>query len=140
MWVGWLVLSTLVEVAGQQPGFIRDSLETYILKGMADWQIPGLALTIVKDGQVVIQKGYGVQQVEEPGATPAKVDAHTLFLIASNTKLFTATALAKLHEEKKLDLDKPLTQYLPDFALYDPAASRLVTIRDLLSHRLGTSS
>ena len=137
IWAGLLLLMTMAEGFSQQPTFIRDSLETYIHKGMKDSQIPALAITIVKDGHIVLQKGYGVQQVDDPSRL---VDENTLFLIASNTKLFTATALAQLEKDKKINLDESVLKYLPTFALYDTTATRLVTIRDLLSHRLGTSS
>jgi CubicO group peptidase (beta-lactamase class C family) len=116
--------------------FVADSLDTYVRRGMADWQIPGLAIAIVKDGKVVVSKGYGVREVGR--AEP--VDENTLFFIASNTKLFTATALAKLADEKKLSLDEKVTRYLPDFRLFDPNATALVTVRDLLCHRLGTKT
>ncbi|WP_300599328.1 serine hydrolase domain-containing protein [Niabella sp.] len=82
----------------QTPAFITDSLDSYIQRGMKEWQIPGLAIAIVKDGQVILQKGYGVRQVNKPD----KVDENTLFMIASNSKLFTGTAIAKLDHEKKL--------------------------------------
>lgn len=122
--------------ASSRPAFVTDSLDAYIRRGMADWQIPGLAIAIVKDGKVVVSKGYGVREV----GRPEPVDENTLFLIASNTKLFTGTALAKLDEEKKLSLNDRVTNYLPDYQLYDPTATQLVTIRDLLCHRLGTKT
>lgn len=82
---------TVQAFAQHQPSFISDSLDTYIKRGMADWQIPGLAIAIVKDGKVIVSKGYGVREVgrHEP------VDENTLFFIASNTKLFTGTAIAR---------------------------------------------
>ena len=95
--------------------FITDSLDSYVRRGMQRWDIPGLAVVVVKDGQIVAQKGYGVREVGKPDA----VDAQTLFMIASNTKLFTGTALAKLDGEKKISLDDRVTKYLPDFRLYD---------------------
>ncbi len=113
--------------------FITDSLDSYVRRGMRLWDIPGLAVVVVKDGQVVAQKGYGVREVGKP----APVDAQTLFMIASNTKLFTGTALAKLDGEKKISLDDRVTKYLPDFRLYDSTSTRLVTVRDLMSHHLG---
>lgn len=119
-----------------QPGFIGDSLDAYIREGMKDWNIPGLALVIVKDGQVVYRKGFGVKDI----TTKAPVDENTLFLIASNTKLFTGTALANLANNSKLSLDDKVTKYFPDYQLYDKAATELVTIRDLLSHRIGTKT
>lgn len=116
--------------------FVRDSLDAYIRRGMTDWHIPGLAIAIVKDGKVVVSKGFGVR--EAGGKEP--VDENTLFLIASNTKLFTGTAIANLDAQKKLSLNDKVTNYLPDFQLYDPAATQLVTVRDLLSHHLGTKT
>ncbi|GAB2956954.1 serine hydrolase [Hymenobacter coalescens] len=116
--------------------FVADSLDQYIQRGMRQWQIPGLAVVVVKDGQVVVSKGYGVRAVGKP----EPVDANTLFLIASNTKLFTGLALANLEQEKKLSLNDKVTQYLPDFQLYDPTSTQLVTVRDLLGHHLGTKT
>lgn len=119
-----------------QPSFIRDSLDNYIREGMKDWNIPGLSIVIVKNGQVVYMKGFGVKDIQ----TNAPVDEHTLFFIASNTKLFTATALANLDYNKKLSLNDKITKYFPDYRLYDTNTTRLVTIRDLLSHRIGTKT
>src|SRR5882724_10955409 len=81
----------------QTPGFISDSLDRYIADGMKDWQVPGLVLVIVQDGKVVLAKGYGVKNIvsKEP------VTENTLFMIASNTKLFTATCLAQLEYDKQ---------------------------------------
>ena len=70
----------------QGTAFIRDSLDGYIQKGLNDWNLPGLAVVIVKDGKIVWMKGYGVRDIE----TKKPVDENTLFMIASNTKLFTA--------------------------------------------------
>ena len=76
----------------QTPSFITDSLESYVEKGLKDWDLPGLSIVVVKDGKVVIMKGYGVRDIN----TKQPVDVNTLFMIASNTKLFTGTALALL--------------------------------------------
>ena len=100
---------------------------------MKSFDVPGLALAVVKDGTVVVAKGYGVRKLGGP--TP--VDAKTLFGIASNTKVFTATALGLLVEQGKLQWDAPVTNYLPGFQLYDPFVTRELTIRDLLVHRSG---
>ncbi|KAB7730046.1 serine hydrolase [Rudanella paleaurantiibacter] len=130
-----LLLSSCL-LRAQSPAFITDSLDRYIGRGMADWQIPGLAIAIVKDGKVILSKGFGVREAgkNEP------VDENTLFLIASNTKLFTGTALAKLDEDKKLSLNDKVTKFFPDYRLYDPTSTALVTVRDLLCHRLGTKT
>lgn len=115
------------------PGFITDSLDTYIEKGMRDWQIPGLALAIVKDGQVVYMKGFGVRSVNGG----EKVDENTLFLIGSNTKAFTATALSILQESSDYKLSDKVQKWMPEFRLKDSLASREVNTIDLLSHRIG---
>ena len=124
------------QTAGAGNTFVRDSLASYVQRGLRLWNIPGLAVTVVKDGQVVVSQGFGVKAVGKP----EPVDGNTLFLIASNSKLFTGTAISQLVEEKKLKLDDPVRQYLPDFRLYDSVSTRLVTIRDVLGHRMGTKT
>ena len=119
-----------------QPAFIKDSLDSYIKQGIKDWSIPGLAITIVHDGNIVTMKGYGVKNLQ----TQEPVDENTLFIIASNSKLFTGTALAQLDYNKKLSLDDKITKYFPDFKLYDANATNLVTIKDMLGHHLGTKT
>ena len=119
-----------------QPSFIKDSLDSYIAQGMKDWNIPGLAIAIVKDGQVVVMKGYGVRDLE----TKEPVDENTLFMIASNSKLFTGTALAQLDYNKRLSLDDKITKYFPDYRVYDSCTTQLVTIKDMLGHHLGTKT
>ena len=109
----------------QTPTFISDSLNNYIEKGMKQWQIPGLAIAIVKDGKTILMKGYGVNELGKEG----KVDENTLFIIASNSKLFTGTALAKLDFEKKLSLNDKVTKHIPWFRLYDSNACLLYTSR-----------
>ena len=117
----------------QTPSFIRDSLDSYIERGMKQWQIPGLSIAIVKDGKIILSKGYGVRQLGKPD----KVDENTLFIIASNTKLFTGTSLANLDHEKKLSLNDRVTKHIPWFRLYDSNSTRLATIKDMLCHRIG---
>ncbi len=119
-----------------QPSFIKDSLDTYINEGIKDWNIPGLAIVIVKDGKVAVMKGYGVRNLE----TKEPVDENTLFMIASNSKLFTATSLAQLEYDKKLSLDDKITKYFPWFQAYESTTTDLVTIRDMLAHHLGTKT
>jgi len=119
-----------------QPTFIKDSLENYITKGMKDWDVPGLSIVIVKDEKVVLLKGYGVRNVE----SKEQVDENTLFMIASNTKLFTGTALSLLEYRSKLSLNDPIIKYFPDYQLYDSSITSMVTIRDMLTHRIGTKT
>lgn len=115
------------------PSFIKDSLDNYVNRALTDWQIPGVSVSIVKNGKVVWMKGYGVKET----GTNEKVDENTLFMIGSNSKAFTATALAMLDADKKLSLDDKVQKWLPDFKLYDPWVAKEANIRDLLCHRLG---
>jgi CubicO group peptidase (beta-lactamase class C family) len=108
-------------------------LDLWVQRAMQTFQVPGLALAIVKDDAVVTAKGYGVRKMGEA----APVDGRTLFGIASNTKAFTATALGILVDEKKIEWDAPVIRYLPSFAMFDPYVTRELTIRDLLVHRSG---
>ena len=108
-------------------------LDGWVARSMQTFNVPGLALAIVKDDAVVAAKGYGVRKLGE--TTP--VDENTLFGIASNTKAFTATALGLLVEEHKLEWDAPVVRYLPAFAMWDPFVTRELTVRDLLVHRSG---
>src|SRR5207249_7486528 len=85
------------------------------------------------DDAVVLTKGYGVRKLGDA----APVDSKTLFGIASNTKVFTATALGLLVEEQKIEWDAPVIRYLPAFAMSDPYVTRELTVRDLLVHRSG---
>ncbi len=94
---------------------------------------PGFAIGIIKDGKIILAKGYGLREKGKAGA----VDANTIFAIASNTKAFTATALAQLAAEKQISLDDPVRNYLPDFQLYDSYVSEHIILRDLLCHRAG---
>jgi CubicO group peptidase (beta-lactamase class C family) len=133
-----LICICAVSFAGntQTPSFITDSLDSYIKRGMDLWQIPGLSIAIVKDGKVVVSKGYGVRELGKDD----KVDENTLFIIASNSKLFTGTSLANLDFQKKLSLNDKVTKYIPWYRLYDNNTTQMVTVKDMLCHRLGTKT
>ena len=107
--------------------------EDYVTKSMRDWKIPGVAVGIVRNDSVIFAKGFGVRTV----GRPEKVDEHTLFAIASDTKSFTGILLAMLADENKIKWDNPVISYLPWFRLYDDYATRELTVRDLLTHRSG---
>jgi CubicO group peptidase (beta-lactamase class C family) len=128
-----VALALSIRPAAQAPVSTPPALDAYVQSVMKAFEVPGLALTIVRSGQVVVARGYGVRRLGEP--TP--VDSRTLFGIASNTKLFTATALGLLVEEGKLEWDAPVVRYLPAFQMWDPFVTRELTIRDLLVHRSG---
>lgn len=108
-------------------------IEAYVEQERRAWQVPGVAVAIVKDDKVIFTRGFGVREVgkDEP------VDADTLFAIASNTKAFTAAAVALLVEEKKIAWDDRVVQHLPYFQLYDPYVTHDIRVRDLLCHRSG---
>lgn len=107
-----------------------DSLAELALK---TFDVPGIAVAVIKDGKVVHAKGYGVQSL----STRKKVDEHTLFGIASNTKAFTSAALGILIDEGKLKWDSKVIDFIPEFRLYNPYVTEEFTIRDLLTHRSG---
>src|SRR6266581_745054 len=108
-------------------------LDAYVTRAMKTFGVPGLSVAIVKDGKVVVAKGYGVRKMGDAAA----VDENTLFGIGSNTKAFTSAALATLVDESKLAWDDPVYERLPGFQMYDPYVSHEMTIRDLLTHRSG---
>ncbi|MGH8127751.1 MAG: serine hydrolase [Gammaproteobacteria bacterium] len=108
-------------------------LDSYVHKVMKRWQVPGLAIAVVKDGKVVLVKGYGVRELGKPG----RVDADTLFTIGSNSKQFTAAALGTLVSTGKLSWDAPVVDYVKNFKLSSPYVTEHITLRDLLTHRSG---
>src|SRR5229473_3986672 len=108
-------------------------LDAYVARVLKTFDVPGLSVAIVKDGKVVVAKGYGVRKLGDA----APVDENTLFGIGSNTKAFTSAALASLVDEGKISWDDPVYQRLPGFQMYDPYVAHEMTIRDLLTHRSG---
>ncbi len=108
-------------------------IDAYAEKTRSDWNVPGMAIAIVKDDKVVFAKGYGVRELGKS----EQVDENTLFAIASNSKAFTTASLAILVDEKKLNWDDKVVKYLPEFQLYNPYVTSEITIRDLVSHRSG---
>ncbi len=107
--------------------------DDYVSKALKDWQVPGVAIAIVKNDKIILAKGYGVKKIGDP----APVTEKTLFAIGSASKAFTAASVAMLIDEGKMKWDDAATKYLPGFQLYDPAVTRELTVRDLLSHRSG---
>jgi CubicO group peptidase (beta-lactamase class C family) len=126
-----ILLLVLVPAAyGQAP---EPDFDQYVEKAMKEWEVPGLAIAIVKDDRIVFAKGYGVREL---GGTAA-VNEQTLFAIGSSSKAFTAATVALLVDEGKLKWDDPVTKYLPSYQLFDPYSTRELTVRDLLTHRGG---
>ena len=108
-------------------------LDKYFAQALSDWQVPGMAVAIVKDGEIIFAKGYGVLE----DGKKKKVDGQSMFAIASNTKAFVSASLAHLVWEKKINWDDQVVMYLPYFELYDAYSTHETTLRDVLSHRVG---
>lgn len=110
-----------------------DQLDAYYAQVVKDWELPGMTVGIVKDGELIFSKGYGVKELgksEQP-------DGNTLYAVASNSKAFTSAIIGMLVQEGKLNWDDPVQKYLPYFELYGDWESQHTTIRDLLCHRVG---
>lgn len=128
-----LSLAAATAFAAQAPPAQLEDFDAYVERVRTQFDVPGIAVAIVKDGEIVLERGYGVRELGKPG----KVDAHTLFAIASNTKAFTSAALSMLADEGKLDLDDRVIEHLPWFQMSDPFVTREMRLRDLLVHRSG---
>ena len=113
---------------------LAEAVDGFVKRVMAAFpDQPAVSIAVVKDGQPVLTRGYGVRRKGDASA----IDEHTLFAIASNTKAVTAAALAILVDEGKVKWDAPVRTYLPDFRLSKPELNDMVTVRDLISHRIG---
>ncbi|HEV2272424.1 MAG TPA: serine hydrolase [Steroidobacteraceae bacterium] len=137
-----LWLSALIATLALAPLSVRahagepaplQGFDAYVRHAMTVWRVPGLAIAVVDNDHVIMEKGFGVRTV----GSPEKVDVHTLFGIASDSKAFTTVALGILKDRGELDWDDRVTRFLPGFQLYEPYPSREVTIRDLLTHQTG---
>ncbi|MCF8367241.1 MAG: serine hydrolase [Bacteroidales bacterium] len=138
IWIISFVILLYQEGSAQQNTTNKElkELASFYETARLDWKVPGLAVAIVKDGEMIFAEGFGVRNIE----TNEPVDSKTMFPIASNTKAFTAAALAILVDEGKIDWDDKVMEYLPGFKLYDPYVSENLTIRDLLTHRSGLAT
>jgi CubicO group peptidase (beta-lactamase class C family) len=112
---------------------LTPELDALAGEAMAEWKVPGVAIAVVQNGETVLLKAYGQRDVEAGLATTTQ----TQFTICSITKTFTATGLAMLVDEGRLDWKKPVRDYVPEFRLHDPIATDRITVRDLLSHHTG---
>ena len=111
----------------------QDYVDRVVERARREFEVPGIAVAVVKDGHVVLAKGYGVRKLGEA----APVTPESLFRIASNTKAFTTAALAMLVDEGKIRWDDRVIDRMPGFQMYDPYVTHEMTIRDLLVHRSG---
>jgi len=110
-----------------------EALERFVAEQRALWEIPGCAVGVVRGPDVVLRAGFGTRTL----AAGETVTPQTIFPIGSTTKSFTAAAIGALVDDGLLGWDKPLREYIPEFAMHDPVASERITVRDLLSHRSG---
>lgn len=124
-------LPAMAFAAEQAPA--EPAIDEVVARFMAAFETPGIAVAVIRPGKPTYLKGYGVVTMGKP----APVDVHTRFGIASNSKSFTAAALALLVEEGKVAWDEPVTKYLPEFRMHDPRVTELMTVRDLLVHNSG---
>ena len=108
-------------------------LDATVARALRTFEVPGVAIAVVKDGKVVLAKGYGVRKLGDPSPVTEK----TIFGIASNTKAFTAALVAMLVDEGKLSWDDRVIDHLPNFAMYDPYVTRELRVRDLFVHNSG---
>jgi CubicO group peptidase (beta-lactamase class C family) len=127
-----MALTTIATASSRAFAEVPADFDGFVQKSMKQYNVPGTAVAIV-DGNNVIAKGYGVRTYGKNAA----VDADTLFMLASNTKPFTAALLAIMVDEKKIGWNDHVIDYLPGFALKDAYATRMTTPKDLLAHRTG---
>lgn len=128
-----LLLIISIAATAQIKSVNKELLDTELQKTIDNWDCPAMAVAVVKDGKIAYENGFGVMETGKK----QKVNANTNFAIASNTKAFTAAALAILVDEGRLDWNDKVRKYIPWFALYDPYVSENITVRDLLCHRSG---
>jgi CubicO group peptidase (beta-lactamase class C family) len=125
--------SSFLLLASLAAAFAQDPVDRIVERARSAFDVPGIAVAVVKDGKVVLVKGYGVRRVGHP----EPVTAHSLFRIASNTKAFTTAALGILVDEGKIHWDDRVVDLMPSFQMYDPYVTREMTVTDLLVHRSG---
>lgn len=129
-----LAVAALPAVAlGQNEPAPLQGLDAWVEAAMRDWNVPGVAIAVVRGDSIVFERGYGVREV----GRPERVDPYTLFGVMSTTKAFTSAAVAMLVDEGRIAWNDPVTKHLPGFRLPDPWVTREFTVRDLLSHRSG---
>lgn len=129
-----LPLRTWAQEAANDHADLGEAVDAFVRRALAAFpDQPALSVAVVKDGQAALTRGYGVRRLGEA----QRVDEHTLFAIASNTKNVTAAALAMLVDEGRVKWDEPVRTYLPGFTLSDPWIGEHITVRDTLSHRAG---
>ena len=112
---------------------LTDEIDALAAEAMAEWKVPAVAMAVVQNGETILLKAWGQRDAEAGRPTTPE----TQFTICSITKTFTATGLAMLVDEGRLDWSKPVRDYLPEFRLHDAVVTDRITVRDLLSHHTG---
>lgn len=128
-----LLLLFLGITSSAYPQLSSAEIDKLVNEAMEKFEVAGVAVAVVKDGEVVHQKGYGVQSIQ----TNQPVTEHSNFAIASNTKAFTTAALAILQEEGKINWDDKVIDHLPEFKMYNDYVTENFNIQDLVTHRSG---
>jgi CubicO group peptidase (beta-lactamase class C family) len=128
-----LLLSLSINITAYSQGLTSEQIDSLVERSRRAFDVPGIAVCVIKDGKVIHSKGYGVRSLR----TGQPVDENTLYGIASNSKAFTTAALGMLVDEGKLSWDDKVRKYIPEFKLFDPYVTEEFTIRDLLCHRSG---
>jgi len=105
----------------------------FVAEQMGIWKVPGVAIAVIKDGEVVFSEGLGLRNVE----ANLPVNPETIFAIGSASKAFATMSVGILVDDGRLAWDNPLRDYLPDFRMWDPFATERMTPRDLVTHRSG---
>jgi CubicO group peptidase (beta-lactamase class C family) len=135
-WAAILILGLALPVLGAAPVDAKATFKgfaEFMAKALADFKVPGVAVAVVKDGQVILAEGFGLRDIKNN----LKVTPQTVFAIGSSSKAFTAATVGILADDGKLEWDKPVREYLPTFKLWDDIAAAHMTPRDLLCHRSG---
>lgn len=130
---GWVLLLSLFSVVLFAQATLPDNFDTWLEEARQDWNIPGMIVGVVKDGEVLYARGFGEKRL----GSGEMVDDNTIFSIASVSKNMTAAALAILVDEGKIHWDDPIVKHIPWFQFKDPWITREATLRDALTHRIG---
>lgn len=130
----FFICSTIAIAQSEAPEFIgSNTIDSYVNEAIEKWQIPGVAIGIVKDGKLVYAKGFGEQAL----GSGKPVNSNTLFMIGSNSKAFTGTALAMLEHDGKCDLNDPVVKWYPKLKMQDPWLNDNLSLTDIVTHRIG---
>lgn len=129
----WCIAALCLSIFPLKAQSISQKIDEVTQQTMKAFDVPGIAVAVVKDGTIIHSKGYGVRNIN----SSEKVDSATNFGIASNSKAFTSAALAILVDQNKTHWDDKVKKYIPEFKMYNAYVTETFTIRDLLTHRSG---